>query len=135
MLDIDLTIDGGGRAQRWLERGVNLESVIDRALGSWANETLDTRMYGEENYVPPPPNSRYIRTGKLGRGWGLMREGHGRVRFFNHVGYAQHVVGDGSGNRQARRMAHWWIGRKRIVERLPRLNVKFRDEIEREMRS
>ncbi|MCZ2112682.1 MAG: hypothetical protein LC131_02335 [Anaerolineae bacterium] len=135
MLDIDLTIDGGGRAQRWLERGVNLESVIDRALGSWANETLDTRMYGEENYVPPPPNSRYIRTGKLGRGWGLMREGRGRVRLFNHVGYAQHVVGDGSGKRQARRMGHWWIGRKRIEERLPRLMVRFRDEIVREMRS
>ena len=75
MIQLDVRPRGADRVLAFLRRGVNLEPVVARELGAWAQDHLDGRLYGMENYAPAPANSTYVRTGNLGRNWGLARHG------------------------------------------------------------
>lgn len=119
MIEINIWHIGAAEIERVLAKGIDLDDPIARAMGEWATETLDGQLYGMGNYAPPPPNSRYIRTGNLGAGWGLMRHSRTGVTFFNMTPYAVYVIGDDNGHGQARHMGHWWLARKRIEDRLP----------------
>jgi len=120
MIDLDISIDGDDAIALWLHKGIDLDKPIAQGLGEWATDTLDERLYGMHNYAPPPDGSTYVRTGRLGSNWGLMRgPGETSVTFFNATSYAGYVVGDGEGQGQARmHQGRWYLGRKRIEERL-----------------
>jgi len=119
MIDLDIGIDGEDVIALWLRKGIDLDKPIAQGLGDWAADTLDDRLYGMHNYAPQPAGSTYVRTGRLGSNWGLQRgPGETAVTFYNMTSYAGYVVGDGEGQGQARHMGHWWLGRKRIEERL-----------------
>jgi hypothetical protein len=108
--------------------------VIGRELGLWAEDVLDDQLYGEDKYAPPPPNSRYIRTGRLGRGYGLMRHGLA-VRIFNLTPYTGYVVGDAEGRGQAGiHQGRWWLARQRVEARLGDATERIGRAIERELR-
>lgn len=133
MIDLDIAAHGGREMAAWLRRGENLDGAIARGLGEWAQETLDDQLYGEDKYPAPPPGSTYIRTGRLGRNWGLRRPGKTSVEFFNMAGPARFVIGTGEGQGQARRMAHWWLGRARVAARLSRAYEAIGREIRKEL--
>lgn len=136
MIQLDVRPQGFDRVLAWLRRGVNLETVVRRELGEWAQDHLDGRLYGMENYAPPPPNSKYIRTGRLGAGWYLMRAGRTGVRFVNMTPYAGYVVGDGNARRQAAIHAgRWWLARRRTEAALPDAQKRIRAGIHRALRS
>lgn len=120
MIEMDVRPQGVDRVLAWLRRGVHLEDVVARELGQWASDLTDSKLYGMENYAPPPANSKYIRTGRLGSNWGVRRTKRTAVEFYNMTPYAAYVVGDGKGGRQAGIHAgRWWLGRKRIIEAMP----------------
>lgn len=136
MIQLDVRPRGADRVLAFLRRGVNLESVVGRELGVWAQDHLDGKLYGMDNYAPPPANSKYIRTGNLGRNWGLMRHGKTGVRFFNMTSYAGYVVGDGQGNKQAAIHAgRWWLARKRTEAALPEAQKRIRGGISKALRT
>jgi hypothetical protein len=133
-IDLDITVRDNG-ARSWLASSGRIEDAIGQGLGEWAENVLDDQLYGEDKYAPPPPNSRYIRTGRLGRGFGLMRQGRTAVRFFNLVGHAFRVVGDAEGHGQAGIHAgRWWLARQRIEARLDNALDRIGRAIERVMR-
>jgi hypothetical protein len=135
MIDIDIQLSGATGAQRALSRGTKLEDVIGRELGRWAEDVLDDHLYGEDKYAPPPPNSKYIRTGRLGRGYGLMRHSRTAVRIFNLTPYTGYVVGDAQGQGQAWMHAgRWWLARQRVEARLDDATERIGRAIERELR-
>jgi hypothetical protein len=104
-------------------------------LGNWAQDVLDDHLYGEDKYAPPPPNSKYIRTGRLGRGYGLMRHSRTAVRLFNLTPYTGWVVGDAAGQGQAGIHAgRWWLARQRVEARLDDATERIGRAIERELR-
>lgn len=133
MIDLTITPRGFDAMLARIRRGINLDDAIGRGLGEWAKETLDDELYGQNQYPSPPPNSRYIRTGNLGRNWGLARQGKTGVKFQNTAAYARYVVGAGSGQGQARRMAHWWLGRRKIEARLPQAKTMIGREIRKDL--
>ena len=55
---------------------------IERAITQSVDGVADVLMGDMKIYPPPPPNSRYVRTGKLGRGWQ------------KHVGFPKSWVGN-----------------------------------------
>lgn len=135
MIQFEVKPQGFDRVRAWIKRGVNLDDAIGRGLGEWAQDHLDGKLYGMENYAPPPPNSKYVRTGTLGRGWGLMRRGKTGVRFFNMTPYAGYVVGDGNAKRQAAIHAgRWWLARKRTEAALPEAKERIRKHISKALR-
>jgi hypothetical protein len=135
MIDIDIQLSGATGAKRTLSRGTKLEDVIGRELGNWAQDVLDDHLYGEDKYAPPPPNSKYIRTGRLGRGYGLMRHSRTAVRIFNLTPYTGYVVGDAAWQGQAAIHAgRWWLARQRVEARLDDATERIGRAIERELR-
>ena len=124
-----------GRLNSDLMRGVKLGDEIGDELREWAKDHLDGQLYGMENYAPPPPNSTYIRTGRLGANWGLQRKGKQSVTFYNMSPYAGYVVGDGKGNRQAAIHAgRWWLARKRTEAAIPELERRIKARMDRVLR-
>lgn len=122
MIGYKITTNGTDRAFAMLRKLENTDDLIADALGEWATETLDSELYGMGNYAPPPPNSTYIRTGRLGANWGIQRLSKLAVQFFNLTSYVAYVVGDHLMQRQAAVHAgRWWLGRKKIEARIPRL--------------
>jgi hypothetical protein len=135
VIDLEITLSGATGAQRALSRGTKLDDVIGRELGLWAEDVLADRLYGEDKYAPPPPNSKYIRTGRLGRGYGLMRHSRTAVRIFNLTPYTGYVVGDAQGQGQAWMHAgRWWLARQRVEARLDDATERIGKAIERELR-
>ena len=134
MIQFDVRPQGFDRAMSWLRRGVNLERVIGDELGAWAGDHLDGELYGMENYAPPPPNSTYIRTGRLGANWGLARRGRSSVVFNNMTPYAGYVVGNSKGYGQAAaHVGRWWLARKRTEAAIPTAQRRIRARIHREL--
>lgn len=134
MIHLDVRPQGFDRVMAWLRRGVDLEGPIGDELGKWAQDHLDGELYGMENYAPPPANSTYRRTGRLGSNWGLRRRGKTRVEFYNMTPYAGYVVGDGNARRQAAIHAgRWWLARKRTEAGLPDAQRRIRARIHREL--
>ena len=75
-----------------------------------------------------PPARNYVRTYKLKRGWkAQFLKGMGKWTLINLAiqrgrHYAQWVVGDGRGKRQAGiHRAYWWIAREEIEKQAPKL--------------
>ena len=134
MIQFDVRPQGFDRVMAWLRRGVNLERPIGDELGAWATDHLDGELYGMENYAPPPPNSTYIRTGRLGANWGMMRRGKTGVVFYNMTAYAGYVVGDKDGRRQASIHAgRWRLARKRTEAAIPEAQRRIRARNHREL--
>lgn len=130
MIHLDIKTHGGPEMRAWLAKGEKLDEPIGRALGEWATETLDGQLYGSANYAPPPPNSRYIRTGTLGAGWGLSRHSQTGVTFLNMTSYTGYVVGNEEGGGQAGIHAgRWWLARKRIEDRLDAAVERISDDV------
>jgi hypothetical protein len=135
VIDLSIELSGANAAQATLRRGTRLDDVIGRELGRWAEDVLDDHLYGEDKYAPPPPNSRYIRTGRLGRGYGLMRHSRTAVRIFNLTPYTGYVVGDADGRGQAGiHQGRWWLARQRVEARLDDATERIGRAIERELR-
>ena len=104
---------------------------LRRAIRSTMDSSLLTLWENVPSYPPPPENSRYRRTGNLGRSLGSGMEG-GRLgnkpdiyevkqlgaawegRFGSELEYAPHVIGD---NTQADVHAGRWWTIKNIAER------------------
>jgi hypothetical protein len=131
---IDLTISTHGERaiQMQLKQLANADEVIHDVLGEWAAETLDSELYGMDNYAPPPPNSTYVRTGRLGANWGLQRQGRTAVAFTNFTRYVRYVVGDAGGAGQAWMHAgRWWLGRRKVEERIPKLAQMLKARFDR----
>ena len=134
MIHLDVRPQGFDRVMAWLRRGVNLAEPIGDELGAWATDHLDGELYGMENYAPPPPNSKYVRTGRLGANWGLARRGKTGVVFQNMTPYAGYVVGDKDARRQAAIHAgRWWLARKRTEAAIPAAQKRIRARIHREL--
>ncbi len=132
MIEVQVKTEGGPAIEAWLAKGYKLDEPIGQGLGEWASETLDGQLYGSDKYAPPPAGSRYIRTGRLGAGWGLMRHGKTGVKFFNLVDYAAYVVGDGDGNNQAGIHAgRWWLATHRIEAQLEKLAAAISKAIDK----
>ena len=65
---------------------------LERALKQGIEESAGVLLEDMKVYPPPPPNSTYVRTGKLGRGWGKKFEGNRRAEVRNvGVSYAKYV--------------------------------------------
>lgn len=125
MIQFDIKTSGAPEAIKSIEKLVELDDKLGGILGEWAKGTLDDDLYGMGNYAPPPANSKYIRTGRLGSNWGLRRNGKLSVIFGNATDYAGYVVGNNDGAGQAAIHAgRWWIARKKIEARVPELEAK-----------
>lgn len=136
MIQLDIKLHGIDRVLATLRRGVNLDDAIGQGLGDWAKDLLDGQLYGMENYAPPPANSTYIRTGRLGANWGLSRPRKTAVSFDNPTAYARYVVGDKHGGRQAAIHAgRWWLARKRIERATPEAHDRIGKAIRRRLLS
>ena len=132
MIDYVIQVNGADSVALSLRKLENLDEVIAGAMGQWATKTLDGQLYGEDKYPPPPAGSRYIRTGNLGRGWGVMRSGKTSVQFFNGTPYGPYVVGDSSGSGQAGIHAgRWWIALKRVEEQVDSLGDQIEQAVAR----
>jgi hypothetical protein len=122
VIDLTIKVQDDRALQMKLRKLADADKVISETLGEWASETLDSELYGMGNYAPPPPNSTYIRTGRLGANWGLRRVGRTAVEFFNLTSYARYVVGNAAGGGQAAiHVGRWWLGRRKIEQRIERL--------------
>jgi hypothetical protein len=125
VINLAVSITGADAARRALPTTAQMERVIHDALTEWAKETLDGDLYGTQNYAPPPPNSTYVRTGRLGANWGLRRAGKLSVAFTNATPYAGYVVGGNDGGGQAAvHVGRWWIAYRRIINRVDALERK-----------
>lgn len=132
MIEFDITTKGIPAVMKTLDGLAGFETELGNIMGEWAKETLDDDLYGMTNYAPPLPNSTYVRTGNLGRNWGLRRGGKLSVVFQNPTDYAGWVVGDNDGGRQAAIHAgRWWIARKKVEDRVPALEVKIERHIDK----
>lgn len=135
MIEFDVRSSGYDEIRATLRRGANLQDEIGRELGDWAQDHLDGRLYGMENYAPPPAGSTYVRTGGLGAGWGLRRIRQSAVEFFNLYRAVRFVVGDGDGRGQAAIHAgRWWLARKRTEAAIPDLIRRIETRIRRVLR-
>lgn len=130
MIQLNVKLHGVDRVLATLRRGVNLDDAIGQGLGEWSKDLLDGQLYGMENYAPPPANSTYIRTGRLGANWGLSRPRKTAVSFNNTTSYARYVVGDSQGGRQAAIHAgRWWIALNRVEGQVDKLADKIEDAV------
>lgn len=131
MIELTVHINRAEPAKRAIPAFAVMERIINDALTEWATETLDGDLYGTQNYAPPPPNSTYVRTGRLGANWGLRRAGKLSVAFTNATPYAGYVVGGNDGGRQAAIHAgRWWIAYKRISDRTDKLVEKIERKVD-----
>lgn len=136
MIQLDVKLHGVNRVLATLRRGVNLDDAIGHGLGEWAKDVHDGQLYGMENYAPPPANSTYIRTGRLGANWGLSRPRKMAVSFNNTTSYARYVVGDSQGGRQAAIHAgRWWIARKKVLAAVPEAHNHINRAVRRRLLS
>ncbi len=136
MITLDVKLRGVDRVLATLRRGVDLDAAIGQGLGEWAKDLHDGQLYGMENYAPPPANSSYIRTGRLGANWGLSRPRKTAVSFNNTSSYARYVVGDSQGGRQAAIHAgRWWIARKKILAAVPEAHNHINRAVRRRLLS
>jgi len=136
VIQLDYKLHGLDSVLATLRRGVHLDEPIAQGLGEWATDLLDGQLYGMEHYAPPPANSRYIRTGRLGRNWGLSRPRRLAVAFENMTPYAGFVVGNREGRGQAAIHAgRWWLGRKRIEAGLPEATRRIDRAVRRRLLS
>lgn len=136
MITLNVKLHGIDRVLATLRRGVNLDDAIGQGLGDWAKDLLDGQLYGMENYAPPPANSTYIRTGRLGANWGLSRPRKTAVSFNNTTSYARYVVGDSAGGRQAAVHAgRWWIARKKVLAATPEAHDHINRAVRRRLLS
>jgi hypothetical protein len=116
-----ITVTGDKELVRRLDAfNVKVQDVMDKALNDSLGDLVTTRLYGMENYVPKPPQSKYVRTGTLGAGWGLERPERNRFWIVNAVAYRKYVVGDRDKRGQAwMHRGRWWLARERIEEAIP----------------
>lgn len=125
MIEYTVNVRGVPAVMKTLDGLERLETGLSSILGEWATETLDGDLYGMANYAPPPPNSTYVRTGRLGSNWGLRRNGRLSVVFENATDYAGYVVGNNDGAGQAGIHAgRWWIARKKIETKIQKLKAR-----------
>lgn len=130
MIDLAIRVQGVEQVTRSLRKLENLDDILARELGMWATETLDGHLYGMQNYAPPPPGSRYIRTGNLGANWGVMRPSRTSVAFTNATSYGPFVVGDSDGGSQAAIHAgRWWIALRRVEAQVDKLADRIEDAV------
>ena len=97
-----------------------LRYEIDDLLEGF-NEQLGKEL---RKYPPPPPQSKYIRTGRLGRGWGVdIQRSRLNVSAIssNRVPYAPFVMGDN----QLPHFSHWRTASSIISTRLRDLETRL----------
>lgn len=98
-------------------RTEKLLSDVKSHQKQWAHKAI-RRL---QQYPPPPPDSRYERTGDLGAGWkpsGPTVSGSGIItRIINDVSYAEFVYGDEVGDGQAYMHRGRWITIPQAIER------------------
>lgn len=98
-----------------------LSRVIDSHVAAMQLELM--------HYPPPPPSSRYRRTGRLRGGWTHSRGRMGVGRLTNTVPYAQYVQGP----RQARIHQGRWPRADLLATRVygPRMVTSIRSTVQR----
>lgn len=99
-----------------------IQEAVRTAYQEHGPYVLSTLLKGRQFYPPERPGQRYRRTGKLGESWKQRQYGRYHVSFTNATPYAQYVVGDGEGNKQAwMHTGRWWVAAERIASATPRL--------------
>ena len=114
----EIVIEGYGRVRgkvEWLVKGAPSDS--DRVMGARRERT--EKKLSSKPYAPPPPNSTYRRTGKLGRAWSSRRQALLEHAFINSSGYASYVIGRGQQARIHR--GRWWEAETAVEDEIPPL--------------
>ena len=103
------------------------KDVIDPVTRKWAQET---RSFLKRPYPPPPPESSYKRTGRLGNSFAVRQKGVAWYEIVNTADagkgpYASWVIGDDDGDfRQARiHSGRWYQMGPEIEKKLPDLRA------------
>ena len=120
-MQVDYQLRGVNRVRNQLRRlAANSPRIVDNELGKWAR--MVRGILKATRYPPPPPRSKYIRTGRLANSWSAGRERMGVWSIRNSASYSGYVVGDAKGNGQAyMHKGRWWIGRNIIEDHVPEL--------------
>lgn len=126
MPQITVDIRGIEGISRALVRfGARLEKETTKELYTALDDTRKALGYPDVSAYPPERRGqRYIRTGKLGRGWRITRTQTGwrlsnRARSkYGRKAYGAYVVGDAEGKRQAKvHVRRWRVMRRELDKR------------------
>ncbi len=122
-----ITVQGIENSTRFF-RGVSpmIDGEVRKAYQEHGDYVLRQELAGRDKYPPERPGQRYVRTGRLGDSWTKRQYGRYHVTFSNKTPYAQYVVGDSEGRKQAWMHAgRWWLA----LERIQRANDRLIERI------
>lgn len=99
-------IEGTNRVRADLRRyAKEFPEVLDGEIGRFTR--AKAQELRQKAYPPPPPNSTYVRTGRLGASWGARKVRAAVWHLQNLVHYAGWVVDE---HRQAwMHQGRWWL--------------------------
>lgn len=107
------------------------DAVLNNVLNEWGQATVNH--LAQKRYPPPPANSRYVRTGTLGRSFGRTdaREGTIRLRNTANQGRGYYPVYVISEQQAAIHAGRWWTMPDVIRDRAPQLEALIKRRLER----
>jgi len=154
MPTVGIEIKGYNRVNNKIRKiASNLDKELDAAIGQWTKDTrkeLKAQPYPPK-FVGPYPwvsekQRRYVmaairrgeiqvpyrRTGTIANSWSAVRVRPSQWRLYNSAQYADYVVGNRFGKRQARiHRGRWYLANDVISKRLPLLRRVVEAKINR----
>jgi len=130
MADFRLEIKGVNRVGNKMRKLASFHPEITNPVGKqWAQNK--SKQLRKKAYPAERPGQRYIRTGRLGKGWRAMNPKPGQWSILNTTKYASFVVGDTTGKGQAwMHRGRWWTARKEIEKSTPTLTQALAEALQ-----
>lgn len=128
MFAIQVKVTGAKQAAAAIPTQPKVVKRISDGMMTGARQILQERLYGMRNYPPPTFTiTNYVRTGKLGSGWGVRKNARAMtITFYNRVKYAPYVVGD---EQAWMHQGYWWVASQRVAASVDTISAQIETSI------